>query len=126
MSDPSVMDCPAARGALLDEQRGRLDPVTAASLHAHLDGCVSCARMEVAERLLTEQLERQLPQHGAALGLKRRLAAQWSSPSTVRVPPRRAWWWVGVAAAAALVVAVLRSSWRHPGASVATGWWVKP
>lgn len=107
MSAPSAMDCPTARDALLDEQRGRLDPATAASLHVHLEGCAGCARMEVAERLLTEQLERQLPQHGAALALKRRLAAQWPSPATVRAPARRAWWWVGVAAAAVLVVVVL-------------------
>ena len=108
MSAPSVMDCPAARGALLDEQRGRLDPVTAASLHAHLDECLGCARMDVAERLLTEQLERELPQHGAALALKRRLAAQWPAPAAPRASARRTWWWVGAVAAALLVV--IRSS----------------
>lgn len=98
------MDCQAVRGALLDEQRGRLDPATAVSLHAHLDTCAGCARMEVAERLLTEQLERQLPQHGAALALKRRLSAQWPAPAAPRSSARRTWWWVGAVAAALLVV----------------------
>ena len=44
--------------ALLDDQRGRLDPATAAALPAHLEGCADCVRAEAAERLLTEQLER--------------------------------------------------------------------
>jgi len=106
VSAPSAMDCPTARDALLDEQRGRLDPATAASLHVHLEGCAGCARMEVAERLLTEQLERQLPQHGAALALKRRLAAQWPAPAAPRAPARPTRWWLGAVAAAALLVVV--------------------
>jgi anti-sigma factor RsiW len=107
MSAPSVMDCQTARGALLDDQRGRLDPATAAALLAHLDGCEGCTRTEMAERLLTEQLERQLPQYGASLALKRRLAAQWPAPTAQRSPARRTRWWVAAVAAAALVLAML-------------------
>ena len=105
MSAPPAMDCQTARGALLDDQRGRLDPATAAALLAHLDGCVSCARTEIAERLLTEQLERQLPQHGAPLALKRRLATQWPAPAAPRSRARRTGLWLA-AAAAVLVVAI--------------------
>ena len=119
MSAPGAMDCQTARGVLLDDQRGRLDPATAAALQAHLEGCVGCTRMEMAERLLTEQLERQLPQHGASLALKRRLAAQWPAPAgthspAARVPARRAWWGLAAAvAAAALIVTAL--SFMAPG-----------
>ena len=84
MSVPVTLDCQTARAALLDDQRGRLDPATAAALLAHLEGCVVCSRAEVAERLLTEQLERQLPQHSASLVLKRRLEAQWPAPAAPR------------------------------------------
>jgi anti-sigma factor RsiW len=107
MTTPDVMNCQTARGALLDDHRGQLDHATSAALHAHLEGCVGCARAEIAERLLSEQLERQLPQHGAPVALKRRLAAQWPAPVAPRAPARRTWWWVGAAAAAVLVVAVL-------------------
>ena len=113
MSAPPTMDCQTARGALLDDQRGRIDPATAAALLAHLEGCVGCSRAEVAERLLTEQLERQLPQHSAALALKRRLAAQWAPPA----PPRssvRSRWWPGAAAAAVMLVLVGLALWARP------------
>ena len=86
----SAMDCSEARLHLLDDQRGRLDVALAGSLAAHLAGCSACAREDLAERLLTEQLERRLPQHAAPLALKRRLAAEWatSAPAARPVPAR--------------------------------------
>src|SRR5262245_210653 len=106
-----TMDCATARLALLDEQRGRLNGETSFALNAHLRDCADCARDDAAERLLTEQLERQLPQRAAPLVLKRRLAAQWPSPvaTPVRRRPSPRW----LAAAAVLVLAVL-GTW---------GWW---
>ena len=86
----SAMDCSEARLHLLDDQRGRLDVTLAGSLAAHLADCAACAREDLAERLLTEQLERRLPQHAAPLALKRRLAAEWatSAPAARPVPAR--------------------------------------
>jgi anti-sigma factor RsiW len=83
------MDCPTARLHLVEDQRGHLDPPKAAALAAHLERCPDCAHEEKAERLVTEQLERHLPQHAAPLGLKRRLAGQWSA-SPPAPSPRRA------------------------------------
>jgi anti-sigma factor RsiW len=105
------MDCAAARLALLDEQRGRLDGATSFALAAHLRDCAACARDDAAERLLTEQLERQLPQRAAPLVLKRRLAAGWPSP--VATPARRSSSRRWLAAAAVLALVVL-GTW---------GWW---
>jgi anti-sigma factor RsiW len=106
-----TMDCAAARLALLDEQRGRLGGEASFALAAHLRECDACSRDDAAERLLTEQLERQLPQRAAPLVLKRRLAAQWPTP--VATPARR--WpsprWLVAAAVLALVVL---GTW---------GWW---
>jgi anti-sigma factor RsiW len=107
------MDCQTARLALLDEHRGRLDVAAGEALAAHLRECAGCARHEIAERLLTEQLERQLPQYAASLALKRRLAAQWPARGVVRTRPRR--WWLGAAAGAAVVLAILSGwSWLRP------------
>jgi anti-sigma factor RsiW len=100
------LDCATARLLLLEDQRGRLDPATASALGAHLGRCLDCAHEEKAERLLTELLDRHLPQRAAPLGLKRRLAAQWSlSPSA---PPRRSARWPrrGLAVAAAVLLAI--------------------
>jgi len=104
------MDCQTARLHLLEDQRGRLDPITATALSAHLERCPDCAHEEKAERLLTEQLDRHLPQHAAPLGLKHRLAAQW--PASPRTPsPRQARWqgrWLAVAAG--LLLAIVASA----------------
>ncbi len=102
------MDCAEARSHLLDDQRGRLDPVLADSLAAHLAGCPACAREDQAERLLTEQLDRHLPQYAAPLALKRRIAAQWPTRAPLRSrmlqPTRRA------AALALVVLAALAAA----------------
>ena len=84
----SAMDCSEARLSLLDDQRGRLDVTLAGPLAAHLADCAACAREDLAERLLTEQLERRLPQHAAPLALKRRLASEWGAPAARPVPAR--------------------------------------
>ncbi|HVG76873.1 MAG TPA: hypothetical protein VNF03_01970 [Patescibacteria group bacterium] len=114
MSAPATMDCQTARAALLDDQRGRLDPATAAALLGHLEGCVGCSRAEVAERLLTEQLERQLPQHSASLALKRRLETQWPAPAAARPSVRSRRWWPGAVAAAAMLVLAGLTLWAWP------------
>ena len=109
------MDCQTARLQLLDDQQGRLDPTAATALGAHLAQCPECSREEMAERLLTEQLERHLPQHAAPLALKRRLAAQWSTaPRVPPIRPRGSWRrWPAIAACVlALIIA----------AAVVAGW----
>jgi anti-sigma factor RsiW len=82
----SAMDCSEARLYLLDDQRGRLDVALAGPLAAHLADCAACAREDQAERLLTEQLERRLPQYAAPLAFKRRLAAEWAASATAVRP----------------------------------------
>ena len=109
MSASPAMDCRAARLALLDDQRGRLAPADAAALAAHLGGCPACAREDTAERLLTEALERELPQHGAPLALKRKLAAQW--PSRARPRPALSTWPRAAAAIAAVLLLAVLASW---------------
>jgi anti-sigma factor RsiW len=106
----SAMDCSDARLHLLDDQRGRLDVTLAGSLAAHLADCAACAREDLAERLLTEQLERRLPQHAAPLALKRRLAAEWatSAPAARPVPARTR---RAAALAAAGLVAIAVAVW---------------
>jgi anti-sigma factor RsiW len=103
----TAMNCRAARLAVLDEQRGRLDDAASAALATHLRECAGCARDDAAERLLTELLERQLPQHAAPLALKRRLAAQWPARLDAPSRARRSPGWRGALAAAALVLAIL-------------------
>jgi anti-sigma factor RsiW len=82
------MECEDARMHLMDVQRGRLRSDLEGNLRAHLDACAACSRLATEERILTEILERRLPQHAASLALKRRLAAQWPAPS-VWAP---SWW----------------------------------
>ncbi len=96
------MDCQEARLHLLESQRGQLGPDLRAGLRAHLDTCAGCSRVEAEEQVLTEILERRLPQHPASMALKRRLAAQWpTAPATTR--SRWSRW--GVSLVPALVVA---------------------
>jgi len=98
------MDCREAQLHLLDSQRGRLRPDLQGDLRTHLDTCEACARAEAEEQVLTEVLERRLPQHPASIALKRRLAAQWPAPPA----PTRSWWsrW-GASLVPALVVVVV-------------------
>jgi anti-sigma factor RsiW len=120
------MTCPEARDWLLDAQRDRLAPEARAALEAHLRECSACVHEERAEALLTEALEQRLPQHGAPVALKRRLAGAWPA-ATAEAP--RAWWrWrhylVPAAALAALLLVVLplvqrRASERDAGRMVA-------
>ena len=112
------MDCAAARPLLLDYQRGRLTGALHAEVHAHLDGCAACAREELAERALTEALERRLPQHAASAGLKRRLAASHPAPAPALVARPRRWrraWIPALAAAVLLVVVSLPRLVELPG-----------
>ena len=80
-TDRTPIDCATARAHLSDEQRGRLALDAQEALAAHLADCAACRREDQAERLLSEQLDRHLPQHAAPLALKRRLAAQWPVPA---------------------------------------------
>jgi anti-sigma factor RsiW len=81
------MECREVRELLLEYQRGRLDTDRARALRGHLEACPACTRAEAAEALLTDLLDRQLPQHPAPLALKRRLAAHWPAAA-----PRPSWW----------------------------------
>jgi anti-sigma factor RsiW len=98
------MDCQEARLHLLDSQRGRLPADLQAGLRAHLDACAVCSRVDAEEQVVTEILERRLPQHSASIALKRRLAAQWPATPV----PTRSWWsrWAA-SLVPALVVAVV-------------------
>ena len=81
------MTCEDARAQLLDYQRGRLAFPAESEVRAHLDGCADCTRDDALEHELTKALEQRLPLHPASIALKRRLAAQWPTPST-----QRSWW----------------------------------
>ncbi len=98
------MDCREVRPYLLEYQRGKLSQELHADIRAHLGDCEACGRAEATERVLTEVLERRLPQHPASLALKRRLAAQW--PVTPLPKPSR-WQRWGRALAPAFAVAVV-------------------
>ena len=100
------MDCPTARTHLLAAHAGRLALPVETDLRAHLETCAACAHEDAGERVLTQILERRLPQHPASLALKRRLAAQWPVAAPVR---QRSWWrewspWLVPAAAVALLL----------------------
>lgn len=82
------MNCRDVQRNLLDFQRGRLAPALEDDVRAHIESCHSCSRAEAAERDLSDLLERKLPQYPAPIALKRRLAAQWPTP-TPAVP---SWW----------------------------------
>jgi anti-sigma factor RsiW len=103
------MTCDDVRPELLHYQRGQLSTLHQNDIRVHLQGCPACAHEVTADALLSEILERRLPQHAAPLGLKRRLAAQWPRPA----PPRPSWWarWrlsvvPALATAAVLLIAV--------------------
>ena len=98
------MDCREAQTHLVDAQRGRLGPDLQGELRGHLDACAACSRVDAEEQVLTEILERRLPQHPASLALKRRLAAQQSASPA---PTRSRWSRWGVSLLPALAVAVL-------------------
>jgi len=83
------MTCEDARAQLLDYQRGRLALSAESEVRAHLDGCADCTRDDALEHELTKALEQRLPLHPASIALKRRLAAQWPTPSTQRSRWRR-------------------------------------
>ena len=109
MRDRAPMECLAARPLLLDYQRGRLTGALHEAVHVHLESCAACAREELAERALTEALERRLPQHAAPAGLKRRLAASAAGPSVRPLLRTRRWhlaWLPALAAAVVLAVAL--------------------
>jgi anti-sigma factor RsiW len=110
------MSCEAARPLLLDYQRGRLAGSLHEDVHAHLDGCAACAREELAERALTDALERRLPQHAAPAGLKRRLAVTHAGAATLAAAPRplRLAWLPALAAAILLAVVALPRVWEMP------------
>src|SRR5512143_553145 len=94
-----------ARLDLMESQRGRLRPDVQDGLRAHLDTCAVCSRADAEEQVLTEILERRLPQHPASLALKRRLASQWpAAPASTR-----SWWnrWSASLVPALVAVAVL-------------------
>jgi anti-sigma factor RsiW len=117
------MDCPATRPLLLDYHRGRLAAALHEEVHIHLEGCAACAHEEVAERALTDVLER-LPQHGAPVGLKRRLALSWPAPQPGAPARRRAGWrraWLPALAAAVVLAVALPRLVEQPTGRVDAG-----
>jgi anti-sigma factor RsiW len=86
------MDCVDVRLQLLDHLRGRLAAPLEDEVRAHLAGCPDCRRDAAQEDVVTELLERRLPQHPASLALKRRLAAAWPDPAAPRATTRSGWW----------------------------------
>lgn len=98
------MDCQDARLHLIDQQRGRLPLDLEQALAAHIGGCAACTRADAVERELTRVLEERLPQHPAALALKRRLAAQIVTAGP-RERPRGPRSLVPLAVAATLLIA---------------------
>lgn len=100
------MTCGEARDRLLDAQRDRLAPEARAGLQAHLQACAACAHEEAAEALLSEALESRLPQHGAPVALKRRLAATWPAEPAPRLWRRWGRYLVPAAAVAGLLIAL--------------------
>lgn len=81
------MTCDEARALLVDARRGRLSDEARAALDAHVAGCPACAHEAAADALLDEALEHRLPQRGAPLALKRRLAASWAATGLPVPPP---------------------------------------
>src|SRR5213593_2012304 len=98
------MTCADARDLVLAHARGALAPGDDAAVREHLASCPACARVDSAERMLSEVLEQRLPQHPASLALKRRLAAEWPAAPRARHSFRRLW--LPALAAAAVVLAV--------------------
>lgn len=96
------MECDDVRPRLLDYQRGDLDPALHDAVREHLDACAGCARAEAAEHVLTDVLERRLPQHPAPPAVKRRLAGAWPTPAS---RPRRRWAVLAPALAVVLALA---------------------
>jgi anti-sigma factor RsiW len=84
------MDCQDVRNHLQDLKARRLSSASRDEVRAHLAGCPACARVEAAERVLDEALERRLPRHEAPRALKRRLdlLAQ-PAPTHIASEPRR-------------------------------------
>jgi len=82
------MNCDDVRWRILAYQRGQLSTLHWTEVRAHVQACTACDQDVTAEAVLTETLERRLPQHPAPLALKRRLAAQW--PRAFQQKP--AWW----------------------------------
>ena len=82
------MNCDDVWPQLLHYQRGQVSTLQRKDIRVHLQACPACAHEVAADALLTETLERRLPQHAAPLGLKRRLAVQW-----LRTSPHKPSWW---------------------------------
>ena len=82
------MNCDDVWPQLLHYQRGQVSTLQRKDIRVHLQACPACAHEVAADALLTETLERRLPQHAAPLGLKRRLAVQWPRTS----PHKPSWW----------------------------------
>jgi anti-sigma factor RsiW len=101
------VNCEDVRSELFGYQQGRLGLDAADAVRAHLDECRACAHEEAAERIMTELLERRLPQHPASLALKRRVADGWP------VPGRRPRWqrWAPLLVPVCAVAVVLVIAW---------------
>src|SRR5262245_2388554 len=98
------MTCAEARDRVLAHARGALAPGEDEFVRGHVASCAACARVDHAERTLSEVLEQRLPQHPASLALKRRLAAEWPAAPRARRSFRRLF--LPALAAAAVVLAV--------------------
>ncbi len=100
------MDCQGVRNHLQDLKARRLSSASRDEVRAHIAGCPACARVEAAERVLDEALERRLPRHEAPRSLKRRLDLL-AQPAPTRIAPEPRRWTRLVAPALAASFAAL-------------------
>jgi anti-sigma factor RsiW len=87
------MDCASARELLHDLRRGRIEPVRAAEVRAHLEACAECRGEEAAEASLDQALAERLPRFPAPAALRRRIEelASAGRGAPLALPLRRRW-----------------------------------
>ena len=111
------MNCEDARVAVTALVDGELDPVRAAEVERHLEGCAACRALRDSDLALREALRANLPYYRAPAALKERTrAGTRASFGPARSPVFR-WDW-GLAFAAGLVAAVLGMIYRPPAAGL--------
>jgi anti-sigma factor RsiW len=75
------MDCIHARTLLVPARRGRLEGAELADLRSHVSTCRECTRVDAAEGVLDELLDRQLPRRTAPAALVAELERMVGTPA---------------------------------------------